>query len=256
MGPKCPHAYGQAPGCVLDRIDYWQAGSPGMAAGRVSLETIEGLRRALPWREFAREFLGWHEAPASAEVRIPVALWLAAVDELSRIDAERRPIFVVDSAPDGAWSSIAVAGARADGRTHVGIVRHGSGDGWVVDELRELFAKHGAQIAVDGASPAASLLAPLEAAGVPVRKLTLSEVAQACGSFSTQIKANPPKVLHRGDPLVERALKAAAVRIVGDGAWAWARKSSDGDITPLVAVTLAAWLHGEQPDYDVTTSVW
>lgn len=256
LGAKCSHVAGVAVGCVLDREDYWRAGSP--AAGvRVGMETLRSLRAALPWQEFAREFLGWHEAPAGAESRIPAELWAAAVDELSRVQDRSRPVFVLDVSPDRATAAIGVAGRRADGRTHVGVARHGAGDGWVVGELKTLLGKHGAvPVAVDGASPAAALLAPLEAAGVTVQKLTLSEIAQACGSLETELRRTPPGIAHRGDPLVTGALAAAAIRDVGDGAWAWARRTSEGDITPLVVVTLAAWLEASRPSYDLARSVW
>jgi hypothetical protein len=37
------------------------------------------------------------------------------------------------------------------------------------------------------------------------------------------------------------AVENARQRQVGDGAWAWARRTSRGNIAPLVASTLAVW---------------
>jgi hypothetical protein len=42
------------------------------------------------------------------------------------------------------------------------------------------------------------------------------------------------------DGELDSAIKGAAKRTLGE-AWAWSRKSSDVDISPLVSVTLAFW---------------
>lgn len=254
-GTKCSHVAGLAVECALDQERLWPLASPALG-GRLTWDTLRQLRLTMPWREFAREFFGWHESPDGSETRIPPVLWAAARDELSRVADARRPVFVVDVAPDRSAAAIAVAGARADGRTHGGIARHGAGDAWVVDEVKALRGKHpGALFALDGASPAAALLAGLEADGWPIRKLSLAEVAQACGSLESALRRTPPSVAHRGDPLLTAALAAAAVRNVGDGGWAWTRRTSDGDITPLTAFTFAVWLHQSRPDYDLLDSV-
>ena len=48
--------------------------------------------------------------------------------------------------------------------------------------------------------------------------------------------------MHTGQAQLWTALRGSARRPLGDGAWAFARKRSDADITPIVAATLA--LHG------------
>jgi hypothetical protein len=45
---------------------------------------------------------------------------------------------------------------------------------------------------------------------------------------------------HLGTPELVNALRGAAKRPLGE-AWAWSRKSSAVDISPLVTVTLALW---------------
>jgi hypothetical protein len=45
---------------------------------------------------------------------------------------------------------------------------------------------------------------------------------------------------HLGTPEMASAIKGAAQRPLGE-AWAWSRKNSSVDITPLVASTLAHW---------------
>ena len=48
-------------------------------------------------------------------------------------------------------------------------------------------------------------------------------------------------VTHDGNPLFTQALTVAVPRDIGDNLWTWSRRKS-GDISPLVAVTGAAWL--------------
>jgi hypothetical protein len=47
-------------------------------------------------------------------------------------------------------------------------------------------------------------------------------------------------VRHVNDAALNQAVRNAGTRPVGD-AWAWARRGSGGDISPLVAATLALW---------------
>jgi hypothetical protein len=48
------------------------------------------------------------------------------------------------------------------------------------------------------------------------------------------------RLRHLGTPEMAAAVGGAAKRPLGD-AWAWSRKNSTVDITPLVASTLALW---------------
>jgi hypothetical protein len=66
--------------------------------------------------------------------------------------------------------------------------------------------------------------------------------------------AIPPTLRHRGRPELDAAVAGAEQRIVSDS-WLWSRKNSSVDISPLVAVTLAA---AQAPKRRVLTeaSVW
>jgi hypothetical protein len=63
------------------------------------------------------------------------------------------------------------------------------------------------------------------------------EYAQSCGAFFDAVVAGG--ICHLDQPVLNTAVSSARKRVLGD-AWAWARKTG-GDISPLVAVTLAAW---------------
>jgi hypothetical protein len=249
---RCNHDPG-TPGCFLDDLGAVVACNPAAFHGRIGRTYLESERlelRAAP-QEYARERLGWGEELGSGGGdTIPVEAWLARVDGQSRICGGR--VLAFDVAPDRRSAAIAGAGRRADGDGHVALVRHGAGTGWVVPRLVELVARHDPlAVVLDGASQAASLLPDLARAGFSVRSesdpggllvvLGAREMGQACGGLHGGVVGEQAWVWHRGDPILTDALRGAARRDVGDGAWAWARRRSDVDICPLVAVTEAVY---------------
>jgi hypothetical protein len=123
---------------------------------------------------------------------------------------------------------------------HLEVIEHQSGTGWVADRMRELVEKYEpCAVALDASGPAGSLIAALNAADVDLQIPTAREIGQACGQLYDGICGETPSMWHRGQPELMTALAGAQTRPLGD-AWAWARKNVTVDISPLVAVTLAA----------------
>jgi len=193
----------------------------------------------MPPEEFARERLGWWDAPEDEAAQpITVEAWAACADPGGQVAGT--PVLAVDVAPDRSAACIALAGRRADGLTQVEVVRHGPGAAWVDAELDRASAAGIRVVAVDGRSQAAALVPGLEAAGWTVHVLGAADQVEACVGLHRDVLE--VRVRHLGDPVLARALAVATTRPVGDGGgWAWARRRSDGDITPLVAVTDARW---------------
>jgi hypothetical protein len=149
--------------------------------------------------------------------------------------------FSFDVSPDRAFSTISAAGAREDGLKQVEVVMHGPGTGWVVPQLVQLHNRHHpAAVVCDGVGPAGSLIHELEQQGVEVTALSSKDHGQACGAFYDHVQQET--VRHLGTPELADALKGATRRTLSD-AWAWDRKKSTVDISPLVACTLALWAH-------------
>jgi hypothetical protein len=135
-------------------------------------------------------------------------------------------------------AAIGVAGYRSDRRTHVEVVEHRAGTQWVPERLLQLQRRWAPfPVIVDPGGPAGSLLVDLAAAGVSTETLSAREYAQACGQFYDGVTEGA--VRHLEQPVLGAAVSGARKRVLGD-AWAWARKSG-GDISPLVACTLARW---------------
>ena len=223
-----------------DRV-MWAATNPALGI-RISEEFVEGERRAMPDEMFARERLGvWPpEADGTWQV-IRESEWRSRGDLSSGI--EGLMAFAVDVTPDRKYASIGVAGRRPDGQRHVEVVEHRPGTSWVVARAAELVERHDpCAFVIDASSPAGSLLSELIDAGVEVAQVSSRQLGQACGQLYDGITGDAPDVWHLDQPELAAALSGAMERPLGDS-WAWGRKVSTVDISPLVAVTLALWGH-------------
>jgi len=251
--PDCGHDEG-TDGCAWDDRALWAAANPAFRLGEMTESFLVGMRRGLK-QDFAREMLGWHVSPEAAKATISVKQWKARTDALSRIRKGARPSFAVDVRPDGLKAAIAVAGERADGAAHAGVIRYRDGTDWVVEELVRLRTKHRPRfILVDGASEAAGLIPEMKRANLDVTVTSAQDMGQACSGLRRAVLGK--RIWHRGSSEVVDALEVAVRRDLGDGGWGWARKKTDGDICPLVAVTLAHLGFMRSPRfYDVTASV-
>jgi hypothetical protein len=244
-GCSCPHLFGTA-GCSLDDEDRWRRANHAIGRGRITLAYVRQERRALGSSaagviEFGRERLGWEELGSSAgdPDRIPAEAWTKCVDPVS---APVGPVvFSVDMPPGGAACSIGMAGRRADGLAHVGVVDYRRGTDWVAARLVELVGAHPTACAVvwQPAAPVGGLAAKLETAGVALLPMTGVEMAQACGAFKDDVVNGALR--HQGTSLLDDAFASAERRVGVEGAWTWGRRKSAGDISPLVAVTEALW---------------
>jgi hypothetical protein len=191
-------------------------------------------------RTFTVERLGIGDWPATFGLSGPIDIdaWSALADLRSEL---LDPVcFAFDVTPDRAWAAISAAGARRDGLAHMELVEQARGTGWVKERLVELVEKH-APVAVlcDAKSPAFALVPELEEVlGLEIVPLSAGEYAQACGKLVDLVAQSA--VRHLAQPELTSAIKGASTRPLGD-AWAWSRKSSAVNISPLVAGTLALW---------------
>ena len=231
-----------SPQMALDP-EVWAQANPGLGI-RIDVEHVAKEQRSMDHRTFCVERLGvgdWPATDGNQHDGIDLQTWLGLTDEESTVED---PIVVAfDVKPDRSASSICMAGMREDGRLHVESIDNKQGTGWVVDRLVQIAGTHDvAYIVCDSKSPAASLLPQLEAAGVDVETVDGHEYAQACGRFFDAVEQGT--VHHLGQQELATAIKGARKRPLGD-AWAWSRKSSAVDISPLVACTLALWKYEE-----------
>lgn len=213
---------------------------------RTPLRAIRKLRRNLSEDNFRREALGiWDEQ--TTPMVIPQACW-DAVEDAGSMGVDRL-VLGVDIDPGRTRASVSVAGLREDGLVHVELVATSAsvlekGEalsvGWVVNWLADKAqANDLAGIVVDAKSPAASLLPDLRARKLPVTVTTMDDMADACAGFYDSVIDKGLR--HIGQPQLTLSLQNARKRSIAGDRWAWNRKSSDSDITPIVSATLAVW---------------
>jgi phage terminase large subunit-like protein len=220
----------------LDDRNVWRQVNPALINGRLQFEVIEGERARFSDDGFGRERLGmW--ATASTSSVIDPRSWLEAADPESL--AVDRLALAIDVSPLREMASVALAGQREDGRWHVELDEHRKGVGWIVPWVVKRCERNDIRaVVIDGASPAASLIDELTKRKVRVSVTGARDMAAACANFYDGVMEDG--LVHTDQPQVNYALGVARKRDLESG-WAWSRKASDSDITPIVAQTLALW---------------
>ena len=219
----------------------WRATMP--ALGRtVSEDVIRADLEAMGETEFARAYLNrWSPGGTPA---LPLAAWQACRDVQATISGSIA--FALDVDPEREHAAIAAAGRRADGRIAVELIDAQPGTEWITPRIVQLVGRwKPSAVALDPASPAGSLIAELalSSARLTPTLVNTRSYGQACGAFYDDVMT--ARLVHRGQPALDSAVLAARRRPLGD-AWAWARRG--GDISPLVAATLARWAWATAPD--------
>jgi hypothetical protein len=211
---------------------------------RTPLESMLRMRANIPDEDsYRREAMGiW---PVLGGGLISPDQWSALADGQS--EAKDPVSFGVYVSRSGS-AAIGVAGYRADGKIHVGVVpqiagsRDGTmpGLGWIPPRIKELRDKwRPCAVVIDEKSEAGALIEDIQALGVTIETTTATKMANACVKFLAAVDEG--QLRHRGTAELQASVCAGKPRDLLDS-WAWDRKDRNSDITQLVAVTLA--LHG------------
>ncbi|MFF5988149.1 terminase large subunit domain-containing protein [Prauserella flavalba] len=236
-----------------DRADpaTWWSCMPALGHTVTEAAVASELEKMDP-AEFDRAYLNvTREEAVVDDPNVPTDEWPLIAD--SRSQPGEDVAFAIDITPDRQSAAIAVYGRRADGSGHAEIVDQRAGTDWVVGRVLELRARHNPiAIGLDVAGPAGSELIALEKLGVrrpedPARPQrgelaipSAREAAAACGGFADAVRQRA--MYHLDQSPLNAAIAGARTRPLGD-AWAWARKNSACDISPLVAATVARWAY-------------
>lgn len=217
--------------------DAWAQSNPALGV-RISAEHVAKEQRSMSPRNFAVERLSvgdWPATDGSASSVISAELWASLTD---RDSVPLDPVFLAfDVTPDRSRASIGIASTRSDGMFHVEVIENQEGTGWIVPRVASIVAKHAPSAVVcDASGPAASLLPDFLKAGIFVDALSAKDHTAACGVFFDAVQQ--ATLRHLGSAELISAVRGASTRDLGE-AWAWSRKNSSVDISPLVVVTLA-----------------
>jgi hypothetical protein len=204
--------------------------------------------------EFGADVAGWARAYGNRRTRtreaaINASVWMTTARARTGPPPERAGL-ALDVSPAGTHASVAAGwrtecalGSCAD---HPGI--HGFTESLfsgppsrdLPQLLVDLVRRTGSPLVVDRGSvgslevvDAVAQLAP----STPVKFLTMSEYASACGTYYRGVYDGTTH--HFNEPELTAAVEVATKRDLGDGAFGWGRKASAAHITDLVAGTIA-----------------
>jgi phage terminase large subunit-like protein len=239
-----------------DDESQWELCMPALGH-TIDLTVVRAARQALGLSEFQRAFLNqWVDRDAGERV-ISLDTWRRSAHPESAGDGVSNPVLAIDVSRDRETSAVALGGYRPDGRFHIQVLHYEPGTEWVVQTLTELRGQLGRRVPIvmDAAGPANSLLADLQAAGIEPTITNARQMTQACGAFYDDVVND--RVRHLDQQPLNAALNSGRKRELAD-TWAWGRKASGADISPLVACTLAHWgvSTGRKASYDLLKSFY
>ena len=144
-----------------------------------------------------------------------------------------------DVALDRQHAAVAVAGRSGD-LPVVELIAYDRGSAWLPGRLAELAVRHQVvAIAHDPAGPGAGtaerITLPAGCALLPARS---RDYAAASEGFAEAVDAGLVAIRPSSD--LDVAVLGAGRRLVGDG-WAFGRRASSADVSPLIAAALALW---------------
>lgn len=240
----------------------WRKANPSYPK-RTSARAILRMRKTLTPESFLREGLGlWDEAGDGPGV-LDVDAWRACEDAPRPVADP--VVLVVETTLDRRRTVVAAVGRRiVDGLPQVEVADTRQGTGWVAQRVAQIAAANAdvQAVLVDGRSPAAPLVADIDAAleqaGVDV-SVTVTKTADLAEASAQLVDVVADGGLrHPGDPELTAGVRAAVPRTFGDGAFLWSRAKGGPTAPLLIAATLGVWECRRlcAADYDVADSIY
>jgi hypothetical protein len=223
-------------GCDIGDRDQWRKANPSFPS-RTPERAMLRLKKNLSEDSFRREALGiWDEVSVHRSV-IKASVWRGLSD--AGPDEDSYPDALAVDMSHGREISINACWVEGDS-AHVEEVWAGpdadAAVEWIAGSVRRR-----TPVAIDAASPAASLIPALRARRVNVNQTTAGDMAKACGLVVDKVAAE--KVTHANQAAVNDALEGARKRPIRDaGGWGWDRRDETVNIAPIVSWTLALFM--------------
>jgi hypothetical protein len=224
---------------MANDLELWRQANPGLGQ-LIAVEHMARELRSMERRTFAVELLGVGAYPDTEGVG---ATLIGIEDWLTLADADATmsdPVVLAFDVSPSRRSSISAVGLDDSGAGYLlEVVDSREGTSWVPRRLEELNERHDvAEFVCDGYGPAVSIANQIEELGLEVRRLDSGEHGQACGRLVDSVADG--SLRHLGQDELTLAIKGAKPRPLGD-AWAFSRRNSSVDISPLVAGSFALW---------------
>lgn len=178
----------------------------------------------------------------------PDGAWAAGIDVSSQIDPESELYFGIDLSQNRRWTSIAVAGRRADGNMHIEVVARQIGTEWALNWFKERQARQTMNLAFQGRGCPVVGLAEQICTLPNVNRWAIEggELTAAWGRFWDGIAASDPenerggmKIFHLPQPVLDAPGKTMQLRNLGGGVELPDRVKSPDDPSPMIACFVA-----------------
>lgn len=223
---------------------------------RTSKTAILRMQKLLGSDEgFYREGYGIWDDDSAGSV-FPPGVWSNQGREARKLQS---PVLAVDMR-SGLQQSISfgVAGGVDDGvQVHLAQYESGFGAQWADDFACELTQKIMIErgldtVVIDGYAENEALIVKLVEAGVNVVKFNQADMANAAVDLTSGLVNK--RVWHTTDPILDAAVAGAGKKAFRDTLFTFSHLKSSSDVTPLRAVSAAAWYFAQSADYAVEDS--
>lgn len=234
---------------IWDR-EGWAEGNPSLGytiteSAMATQARIAAAGGDAEWMYRTENLCQWR--PVGSSCVFPDGTWDKGIDEESFIPEQEELFVCVDVSWNRTITNVVVAGRRADHRVHVEVVARAAGTDWVLDWLTsdDRPAWAGVTVQATGA-PASSLVEKMQLVGLPVTPWSGPDIGKAHGEFYDLVVKD--QLRHRSQPALDVAATTAVTRPIGDGVWAFDRRRSPRDCSPLLAAVGAVWQMRPQVD--------
>lgn len=223
-------------------VDLLEAVHPGLAWGLTDLETMVERFEEMPLHEFAAEYAGQWPADASTGAFDMDAWGRSAGPHLPPPD---RFGLAYDVAPDGSSAAVCVAWRDDAGVAHVGVLAHRAGVSWVAPFLRTTATKYKVPIRYDGIGSNHGPAQELDR--LRGTKTISGSIRESMGALQRLVSVlEDGQLQHMDQGSLTSAAEGAVWRQV-EGGRLLGRRTSNADVSPIIAAALALWQFDQAP---------
>lgn len=240
-----------APDCAIGDREAWAQSNPSLGHGTLTERAIASAARTDPEWVFRTEVLcQWSDG--SLEGPFPPGCWESGVtDDPGLAGDVEITDFAIDTSVERETTYVLWGAQREDGKHWLEVTEARHGQHWVADWFRERVDKYpGMRVSLQArGAPVSPLLEELQTVeGLEVVPWQGSDIPNgSAGFYDAVCSEDGSTVMHLPTPALDLAAATAVTRPLGE-AWAWDRRKSPVDISPLVAATNLHWLLNREPE--------
>lgn len=234
-------------GAKTDDMEALAQANPALGYGYLTERALLSNRSTFPENKFRSECM-CQQVETILPQPFPDGAWAAGIDVSSQIDPESELYFGIDLSQNRRWTSIAVAGRRADGNMHIEVVARQIGTEWALNWFKERQARQTMNLAFQGRGCPVVGLAEQICTLPNVNRWAIEggELTAAWGRFWDGIAASDPenerggmKIFHLPQPVLDAPGKTMQLRNLGGGVELPDRVKSPDDPSPMIACFVA-----------------